>query len=75
MGKDVVSKVSDPSFANFDYERSSFLVATNPLPILIKEDPASWWQNLPLSEGLRPCERGKTFLSSWFWQTWEDLSS
>ena len=38
---DVTSKVLDPSFANFDYERSSFLVTTNPLPILIKEDPVS----------------------------------
>ena len=37
---DVTSKVSDPSFTNFDYGRSSFLVATNPLPIFIKEDPA-----------------------------------
>ena len=40
-------------------------MATNPLPILIKEDPAPWWQNLPLSEGLRPCEEGRPFVSSW----------
>ena len=38
---DVTCKVSDPSFANFDYGRSSFLVAIGPLPIFIKEDPAS----------------------------------
>jgi len=38
---DVTCKVLDPSFANFDYGRSSFLVATGPLPIFIKEDPAS----------------------------------
>ena len=24
------------------------------LPILIKEDPSFWWQNLLLSQGLRP---------------------
>ena len=41
LGKaDITSKVSDPSFVNFVYGRSSFLVATNQLPILIKEDPA-----------------------------------
>ena len=39
---EVTCKVSDPSFANFDFGRSNFLVATNPLPILIKEDPASF---------------------------------
>ena len=33
---DVTCKVLDPSFANFDYERSSFLVATSPLPISSK---------------------------------------
>jgi len=38
---DVTCKVSDPSFANFHQRRSSFLVATGPLPIFIKEDPAS----------------------------------
>jgi len=38
---DVTCKVLDPSFANFDYGRSSFLVATDPLPIFIKEDPTS----------------------------------
>jgi len=42
FGKEkVTSKVLDPSFANFDYGRSSYQVATNPLPIFIKEDPAS----------------------------------
>ena len=30
-----------------------------PLPILIKKDPALWWQNLPLSEGLRPTPVGR----------------
>jgi len=38
---EVTSKVLDPSFTNFDYGRSSYLVATNPLPIFIKEDPTS----------------------------------
>jgi len=38
---DVTCKVSDPFFANFDQRRSIFLVATGPLPIFIKEDPAS----------------------------------
>jgi len=38
---DVTCKVSDPSFANFHQRRSSFLVATSPLLIFIKEDPAS----------------------------------
>ena len=37
----VTCKVSDPSFANFNQRRSDFLVATSPLPIFIKEDPAS----------------------------------
>ena len=37
---DVTCKVSDPSFANFDQRRSGFLVATGPLPIFIKDDPA-----------------------------------
>ena len=53
-----------------------------PLPIFIKEDPAfwwqpvlcqfsskklpSWWQNLPLCEGLRPYAGGRPFVSSWF---------
>jgi len=37
----VTCKVSDPSFANFNQRRSNFLVATSPLPIFIKEDPAS----------------------------------
>jgi len=30
-----------------------------PLTILIKEDLALWWQNLPLSEGLRPTLVGR----------------
>ena len=30
-----------------------------PLPILIKEDLAFWWQNLSLSEGLRPTPVGQ----------------
>ena len=38
---DVTYKVLDPSFANFDNGRSSFLVATSPLSIFIKEDSAS----------------------------------
>ena len=61
----ITCKVSDPSFANFNQRRSGFLVATSPLPIFIKEDPASWWQNLPLSEGLRPCAGGRPLVSSW----------
>ena len=61
---DVTCKVSDLSFANFNQRRSGFLVATGPLPIFIKEDPASWWQNLPLGEGLRPCAGGRPFVSS-----------
>ena len=36
----VTCKVSDPSFVNFNQSRSSFLVATSPLPILINEDLA-----------------------------------
>ena len=63
---DVTSKVLDPSFANFDYGKSSFLVATDLLPIFIKEDPASRWQNLPLCEGLRPYAGGGPFVSSQF---------
>ena len=35
----VTCKVSDPSFVNFNQRRSSFLVATGPLLIFIKEDP------------------------------------
>ena len=76
--EDVTSKVSDPSFANFDQRRSSFLVAKIcppvrsrilPLPILIKEDPGLWWQNLLLSEGLRPTPVGRveSECSSVFW--------
>jgi len=38
----VTCKVSDPSFTNFNQRRSSFLVATSPLSILITEDPASF---------------------------------
>ena len=38
---DVTCKVSDPSSGNFHQRRSDFLVATGPLPIFIKEDPAS----------------------------------
>jgi len=41
-GADVTSKASDPSFANFNQRRSSFLVSTSPLSILITEDPASF---------------------------------
>jgi len=35
------------------------------VPILIKEDSAFWWQNLPLSDGLQPCEGEKSFVSNW----------
>ena len=63
---DVTCKVSDPSIANFHQRRSSLLMATSPLPILIKDDPAPWWQNLSLGEGLRSCAGGRPFVSSWF---------
>ena len=54
----VTCKISDPSLANFHQGRSNLLVAISPLPVLIKEGPASWWHNLPLCEGLRPCPGG-----------------
>jgi len=47
-------------------------VAISPLPIFMKEHPASWWHhlswwhNLFLCEGLRPCAGGRPFVSSWF---------
>ena len=55
---DVTCKVSDPSLANFHQRRSNLLVAIRSSPVLIKEGPASWWHNLPLCEGLRPCPGG-----------------
>ena len=41
-------------------------MATGPSPILITEGSTSWWHNLPLCEGLRPCAGGRPFVSSWF---------
>ena len=62
---DVTCTVSDLSIANFHQRRSNMLVAISPLPILIKDDPAPWWQNLPLCEWLQPCAGGRPFVSSW----------
>ena len=51
---DVTSKVADLPIANFHQRRSNLLVAISPLPVLIKEGPASWWHNLPLWKDCGP---------------------